>query len=189
MCQGNETIGWTVAFALVIVVGSGCKTAPQEWRTGPVRASKTACGGWVEAQATDGGTVEGELIAVDETTVYLHDGTRFYAVPRSRIDQSTTIYANSWDGTIAIWTAVGSVASVTHGLWLFLTVPTWVLTGTVAGVVERQTDRDHRTIPLRRRARFPQGLPPTYRKAAERLDSNRVSSLRSVELAGNCPPD
>lgn len=189
MCQGNEILGWALVAAVAIGLCSGCKTAPSEWRTGPVQASKTACGGWVLVQAADDSSLDGELIAVDTTTVYLHDGTRFYSVPRDQIDQTTTIYTNSWDGTIAIWTAVGGVATISHGLWLVFTFPTWVITGTVAGVAERQTDRDRRTIPLRRRARFPQGLPPSFRDAAEQLDPNRISSMRAVELAGDCPPD
>ena len=71
---------------------------------------------------------------------------------------------------LGLWTLLGTLSTGSHGFFLILSAPVWILTGTVAAV--NQSRQPVLTYPRqgwagwRAYARFPQGLPPGLARAA-----------------------
>lgn len=188
MCRRTDLVLWGLAAALAWMSVAGCATAPDTWRVDPERVSETACGSWARVKLEDGSLIEGELMAVDTSVIYIHDGDALHSLPVGRISQTRTIYAKSYDGAIGAWTAAGTASTITHGLTLVFSAPLWIVTGLSSMGAERGTGREIGGVPSRKRARFPQGLPPSFRQRTEQLDPSRADSTRAPKMAGQCPP-
>jgi hypothetical protein len=108
---------------------------------------------------------EGELLAVDETTLHLldpRDGP--VAIPTAWIVRSRlAVHSNAADG-LAVWGVLGLASTASHGWYLLLTAPVLWLPVTIGGPIAESklglvdcTAMECQT--LWRWARFPQGLP------------------------------
>ncbi|MFB6372306.1 MAG: hypothetical protein ABEN55_04185 [Bradymonadaceae bacterium] len=128
------------------------------------------------------------MLATDATVLYIHDGEALHSLPAGRIKNTVTVYSNTRGAEIGGWTVGGMLSTLSHGLTLGLSAPIWLITGISASAVESSSGRDNRTLPDGKRARFPQGLPPSFEKETENLDPGRVDSTSAPELAGGCPP-
>jgi hypothetical protein len=126
--------------------------------------------GFPVAVATANGTVSGELLAVGETEIHVLEdrGTRSIAIADVR-SVSVELYP-SRGGAMVLWTALGTVSTLSHGLLLIFSAPTWVVVGaTTAGVSGLNNDIDiprDKLPKLWQFARFPAGLPATWSTAA-----------------------
>jgi hypothetical protein len=89
-------------------------------------------------------------------------------VPRSEVMEITVEVYDQDTGGFVLWTVLGTISTISHGYFLVLTAPAWVLTGGGSAMnaehtdditVTDQAELDH----LTQFARFPQGLPPGYR--------------------------
>jgi hypothetical protein len=113
-----------------------------------------------------GQTTSGELLAVDDMYLYVLTDSRVRAIERRKVTQvSVELYA-SQAGQAGLWTALGTVSTISHGFLLVITAPVWLATGISVTAGAAATNdleiRDDRLGPLYQFARFPQGLPPTW---------------------------
>jgi hypothetical protein len=113
-----------------------------------------------------GQTTSGELLAVDDLYLYVLTDGRVRAIERRKVTQvSVELYA-SQAGQAGLWTALGTVSTVSHGFFLVITAPVWLATGISVTAGAAATNdlevRDDKLGPLYQFARFPQGLPPTW---------------------------
>jgi len=121
----------------------------------------------VEVELHEGKSVEGELLAVDDTTVTVltKTGTRWIAKNEvSRV--SVKLYpSHAWE--LVGWTAAGVVSTLSHGFWLIFTAPAWLVVGLPTAAGSAASNHLHveegDAVYLWQFARFPAGLPPVWR--------------------------
>jgi hypothetical protein len=105
----------------------------------------------------------GELLGIDPEHLYVLENERTVAIPRSSVERVSIKLYTSGATAAGIWTGLGTISTLSHGLYLIITAPIWLATGvpTTASlaatnhlrVEPAQLDR------LDQFARFPQGLP------------------------------
>lgn len=163
-----------VAITVILpVLLSGCAstTAPRDWLPSAGEAQQQAFGAWISVEYNDGSSkhvADGEFIAVGQDSIFVLTQDRLVAIPLSEIEggRLATYDANHWQ--LAGWTALGSLTTPSHGWFLVLSLPVWILTGSAAtsaqswAPIEKLPVSYFRHFPwydLRKFSRFPQGLP------------------------------
>lgn len=131
--------------------------------------------GWVHASEitlleTEWG-VSGEFIAADPDTLFVLAGRRLVAAPLHRIASVIVDAYEPQTGDLEAWTAIGALSTISHGYYLSLTLPLWILVGVSTTATENQAPitrfDDEVTIDdLRIFTRFPQGLPPNIDRSS-----------------------
>jgi len=121
---------------------------------------------WVEYYGRDGQTykVRGELIAVQDNTLFLLTGKELQEIPLQRIRKARMRIPGSNPGSVFLWTLLGSASTITHGLWLAVSLPAWLIVGTLSTAIairESQISGPRWDL-YRKYARFPQGLPEGF---------------------------
>jgi len=120
--------------------------------------------------------VIGELLACDGRTLYLrvHVGrSRYVALARGDWHtlevEGTQHYVAS-----GLWTGLGAVSTLSHGVWLIASAPVWGVVGGISiGASGRRTELlGACTLEVRSLARWPQGLPAPVRGRLSRLDAS-----------------
>jgi hypothetical protein len=173
-------VGVVAALLGVVVTGCAGTGAPSGWLPNAAATQEEAHGAWISIQHSSEGEAvrtEGELIAVGDDTVFVlaTDGTAgsLVAIPTSPdLTAKLGTYSPAIGG-IVVWTFLGTVSTVSHGKFLILSAPVWIITGTVVGI--NQTRGPIERYPgdnpwdawneLRVFARFPQGLPESVDRA------------------------
>jgi hypothetical protein len=160
---------WLVLIATSLLGLPGCahNPVPRELHVTAADAQRAVRGGWVmvEANQTSGGNrraliVEGELIAVDESTIHVLTSTGLQSVrlePRLLI---RVVRFRSSSSSLAWWAVAGGLSTLSHGGFLILTAPMWAVGGVIAATAESRAAIAHDVAGARSFARFPQGLPP-----------------------------
>jgi hypothetical protein len=160
----------------VLVVGlcflmTNCATTsvPGDWLSKPDFVASDAYGGWIEIKSLEN-HIQGELIAIDEDTVFVANSTLQTIASKDILSARLVIYdAQSMGG----WVLLGTLSTISHGLLLIFTTPMWLIGGTIA-VVSRSYDPiiDYPQRPLvdfKAFARYPQGLPPNLDRNVIRM--------------------
>jgi hypothetical protein len=144
--------------------------APEAWRRSMDDVQKVALGAWTRVQGK-GLVVDGELLAADEDSLVLARGDYVTLVPPACIETVTVAAFEGAPGQTIAWGVVGSLSTVSHGLFLIFSLPIWVATTggatyghSKAGYIEAdfRKARGAEVENVRKWARFPQGLPPGY---------------------------
>lgn len=157
-----------VPFALLLLL-SGCAstTAPSGWLPSADESQKEAYGAWISVEYSSGSKslnkAEGEFIAVSQDTVFILSQDELFAIPLDKIKHGTLTTYDSQHGILALWTLGGSLSTASHGVGAIISLPVWILSGTIA--TTGQSFAPVKTFParswdeLKKYARFPQGLP------------------------------
>jgi hypothetical protein len=123
----------------------------------------------VVVTAREGSDVEGELLAAEAESVYVlddDDGT-IVATRWNNIDEVRVSIASHRPGepaTSIVWTTVGTVSTLSHGVFLFVTAGAWLGAGIPVSVANGRSIRGRVTADefrelLYQFARYPQGMP------------------------------
>ena len=142
--------------------------APSGWLPRAQEVPTDPYGAWIELEvAGDPGpqVIAGELLAVGPDSLFVLLGTGAAGVPLTRVASARVAWFESGHGALTLWTVIGALSTGSHGYLLGITLPVWVLGGTLATasqskkpIVEYDPARsDPRS--LSPYARFPQGLP------------------------------
>jgi hypothetical protein len=124
----------------------------------------------VVVERVAGDDIEGELIASNELFVRVLTGYgRLLAVPWKNIREVRVQLQPSMEGAragLGVWTALGTLSTLSHGFWLVFSAPIWLGAGIPSTIltgrpIEGSTSSDEATY-LHQFARFPQGLPPRW---------------------------
>ena len=156
-------------FAVVVLAAgfAACASNPDP-RKRPIDVAVTdGRGGWIAASLGPRVEIEGELISVDTGAIHVMTRLGLVSLPLTQVTE-----ARLWewdpkiDGTV-VWGSLGTVSTVSHGFFLVLSAPAWILiTSVVASVESRHPILDYPDHPwpeFARWARFPQGMPPGLR--------------------------
>ena len=141
-------------------------TAPSDWLPDASEAQSQAYGAWIRAQHKAGSTealVRGEFITADDESVFVLTEDSLVSIPLGYIEHASLTTFNSHYAELAWWTVLGTLSTLSHGVGLIISAPTWMVVGTVATSAQSYTARKgyplDSWIELRKYARFPGGLP------------------------------
>ncbi len=167
----------------MLMLACAWNPAPVGWLPHAKDAGRQANGGWISLDFDKRDrfpTVQGELIAVTEDCVYALTDSGLRDVALASV-KTATLGAYAPDaGLLATWSTLGTVATLSHGLFLFFTAPVWIIAGIATAAAEQRGARlRHPPTPFadfRPYARFPQGLPPGF-------DASALGPLRAAPSA------
>ena len=151
---------------LIYIPACATTTAPQAWLPELSVAQRDGFGGWVSIKyGTEKSetTIHGELIAIDLNQLSVLTAQGMIFVPSKNIDFMKLTTYDSKSGRFAGWTCLGTLSTISHGVFLIFTAPAWLLGGScVTGIQSREpqiTYPEKSLDEFRAFARFPQGLP------------------------------
>lgn len=146
--------------------------APENWLPEPKETPTWTYGGWIvltlKSSNPDPKAAaplrDGELLAVAPDSVWLMTDNGAVGVARADVTHARLIGWYPETDNMVLWTAIGTVSTLSNGAFLLLTAPAWLIGGSLAtGSQSRRpvvrTDKADWSQ-LRLYARFPQGLPP-----------------------------
>ena len=160
---------WQVLILLVAPVAAcASNPAPDDWLPSAREVPADPFGAWIRIEYESGSSrheIAGELLAVEPDTVYVLAVDSMVAFPDESIRTARGAWFESGAGVLTAWTFLGSLASFSNGYIAGLTLPLWIISGSLAtGAQSRAPLVDYRPdqgrlMELRPDARFPPGLP------------------------------
>jgi hypothetical protein len=115
----------------------------------------------VDVELLNGNSVSGELISVSKTElVVLTKKDAEIRVPRAKVKyvEVLDVY-DAYGGFGAGWVALGTVSTISHGLFAILSLPVWLVTGVPTVIIGSQINdvdfEDNELNKLRQFARHP----------------------------------
>ena len=159
---------WRRWASLTLVAGmAACaqNPAPIGWLSPAVAAQKDPYGAWIVVTTSDTSGESGEFLAVDKDSVFvLSLDSIVRAVPRASVREAKVAFYQAQLGSVILWSVLGTLSTVSNGVLLVFTAPTWIIGGTVASASEshapiRTVARPEDWETVRMYARFPMGMP------------------------------
>jgi hypothetical protein len=166
-------------FFFVLIFLAGCKsvTAPKHHVPARKAIHTEAYGGWLSV-TTPTGKINGELLAATSDSIYimtriiegrrkipnLFDKTKVIAASKSDISAARLVIFNTNSGSFELWTGLGALSTISHGVLLVFTAPLWIIVGATNAGIEgkRPNYLDYPATTwkeIEMFARFPQGIP------------------------------
>lgn len=159
---------------VMIVTTANCArhAPPTGWLPNANAAQRDVFGGWIVVSAVgmDGERITraGELIAVEDDSLYLLpaiENADLCALAWQDVRKAKLVRYKPKSEEMFAWTFLGTLSTLSHGFWLLLTAPFWILFGGIS------TDSMARSADLyyypgepweafAPYARFPRGMPP-----------------------------
>ena len=162
--------------ALLFFYGCATSYAPDNWLPNTDQIQKEAYGGWLTLYISDYSGTEnygtpaitsGEFISSDSNNVYLLTVDNLLTINKSEIQEAILELDDKNTGEYAIWTTLGTLSTLSHGMFLTVSAPLWIIVGSSAASGESLRDRYVEELPaaiywdkVQKFARFPQGIPP-----------------------------
>jgi hypothetical protein len=160
---------WRRRASLILVAATAAcakNPAPIGWLSPAVAAQNDPYGAWIVVTTSDTSGTSGEFLAVDNDSVFvLSLDSTVRAVPRASVREARIAFYQAQLGTVILWSALGTLSTLSNGVLLVFTAPTWIIGGTVASASEsraplRTVARPEDWEGVRGYARFPMGMPP-----------------------------
>jgi len=162
----NKTHSIFVLFLSLLVVSCATTHAPRGWLASPSDMQTDAYGGWLELEYDSTSQAKtqlaGELIAISADSIFIANET-FHAIAVSSVKSARLVAYKSnaeWMGGLVF---LGMLSTISHGGFLILTAPMWIIGGSSASgvrsfepIVDYPKQEWSRFVPF---ARYPQGLP------------------------------
>lgn len=153
----------------------GCSTVKAPQRSVPRREAiaADAFGGWLSVSLkTTRSSIQGEFIAISSDSVFIMPDKKVQVLPKADIDRARIIFFNNESDAYSLWAFLSSVATISNGYYLVLTLPINIITGisTASAEAKRINYYDYPSLTweeLNKYARFPQGIP-------EQVDINEI---------------
>jgi hypothetical protein len=169
MCARFAGAAWLVFLGLST---SGClaaSTAPEGWRRSTDDVKRVALGSWTRVENGSSLVADGELIAADGRSFVLAKGGDVTVVPAACVNRVTVA---AFEPGVAEAIAIGSVgglSTISHGLFLVISAPIWLVTTVGATSVQSWAGRLENPPKPEVWARFPQGMPAGFLEQARRV--------------------
>jgi len=163
--------GWFIILICLTLTGCASTGAPDGWLPVAAAAPKDPYGSWVTIEFQKGSQeafLVGEFLAVDRDSLYVLAPYYGSSDPIRGVSLDTIKKAKiaSFDpetGKAVGWVAMGSLASLSHGLGAAISIPLWmIMGGALAGGQSRTALENYPDLSwseLRMYSRFPQGPP------------------------------
>jgi hypothetical protein len=169
----------SVAMAIIggcLLWGCASTPAPHGWLSIPEKTQQEAYGAWIIIEYKtniSGARLYGEFISAADNSVFVLASRGLVSIPEKDIKSAQLAIFESRYGTISKWTLLGTISALSHGLVGIISMPVWILTGTLASI--GQSHAPIKKYPsyswddLKMYARFPQGIPPGLDRSQLRM--------------------
>jgi hypothetical protein len=154
-----------LALAACVKEGSLDRSAPTGRRADHVDVTDVPVKGFnVSIELLTGPPFTGELLAIDDTNVYILVDQKTLGIPRGAVQKASIDLMPATGVAAGIWTAAGTASTLTHGYFLVFTAPIWLGAG-IPSTVAASSHESYVDAPnpelgrIYQFARFPQGLP------------------------------
>jgi len=191
----SHKIKYSVLYlALLLFYGCATSYAPDNWLPNTDQIQKEAYGGWLTLYVSDYSTtqnygtpeeISGEFISSDSINVYLLAVDNLLTINKSDIKEAILELDDKNSLEYGAWAGVGTLATISHGKFLIISAPLWLIVGISAASGESFRDRYVEEMPaatyweeVQKFARFPQGIPPN-------LDLNELKPKSSSGIQDN----
>ena len=162
----------TLLGALLVLSGCAGTHAPKDWLPNASEATTQAHGGWVVLRLADRSMHEGELIAIGPDSLFVLEPSGCRGFAQTQVEHGLLTGYDSEADRLQAWVVVGSLSTLSHGVFLVGTFPLWLLAGGLATASQAHAGRVSITPTTwekaRLYARFPQGLPEGLDRAEVR---------------------
>lgn len=158
-----------IASALTGLVGCASVQAPHGYLPDASSEQIDVYGGWITLEYSAGNSVEtadGEFIAFQDSSVYVLTEFRLIRIPSKDVRRASVDIYSKNTLTFALWTVAGTASATTHGWYVIISAPLWLLTGIPSTISESMDGRLERGNPstswwlsASKFSRFPQGIP------------------------------
>lgn len=148
-----------------LLMGCATSRAPEGWLPKPEKALSEAFGAWmiVKYHSAVGLMMsQGEFIGVKEKKAYLLGRRGLVDISVDNVDRLTLeIYKG--ERVVGTWAGLGTLSTLSHGWFLFISAPIWIITGIFNAAAEstggmmKSSEIDWQSLKIY--ARFPQGIP------------------------------
>lgn len=165
---GKTNLGASL-IVFCLLVGCASSRAPEGWLPSAEEAQRDVYGSWIEITYNIGDDLYrdgGEFLAVDSQFLYYVNESGLQSVQLSAISKARIVVYRSESGALAGWTVAGSISTVSHGYYLVLSLPLWIIAGSaltatcsfepVIDIEPGDWDR------VRKYTRYPTGLPEGF---------------------------
>ena len=162
--QASSWQRWIVMGLAIGTLACARNPAPGAWLGTAAEMQNDPYGAWIVVSA-DSVETFGEFLAVDRDSVFvLGQDVTVRTVPLSRVTHAELAFFDARWSDLALWTGLGALSTISNGVILVLTFPTWIIGGTIATAAEsraplRTVNRIEDWDSVRMFARFPGGLP------------------------------
>jgi hypothetical protein len=154
-----------LALAAALIAGAaGCLHNPDPRPRSMTTVPSDTHGSYAVLVATGQPSIAGELIAIGPADVWILSGDRLVQTPLERVTSLELFPYEVQTGPVVAWGILGTLSTISHGVFLIFSAPVWLLTSSITGAMYSRTPHVEYTagnwqelVPW---ARFPQGLPP-----------------------------
>ncbi len=163
-----------VAALALATFATACVSNPDPRQPTIQKMQTEGVGGWIVATSTAGWQVQGELISITREYVHIlrvgQPGAALVYVRTADVAKAS-VYTYEYEGGLGVFGLLGTLSTISHGFFLALTAPVWIISTAIAVAaesahVELEYPEDNSLEELSRWARFPQGIPPNIDEEA-----------------------
>ena len=153
---------------LLLFFGCSSTSTPPGWLPRENEIAFDGRGGWVDIESSNQSFSSGELISIQEDTLFFLDDGKltFFRVEDISIAKVATFDNNDKLNTIRNVTILSIATCVSHGWFGFFTAPMWVVTGLYAAykfsqssIYEFPSRRYPSIESFSKYSRYPMGIP------------------------------
>ena len=156
---------------LICLLFWGCATtnSPKGYLPTVSKLPTEVYGGWIQVDLKNNSelqAISGELVAVETDSLFILNEKQLYSVSWDQVSKAKLTIFDSKYYNLVPWTVFGTISTISHGFYLVLSAPVWILTGTIATVYQSKVPqieypKKPKTL-FNKYARFPQGIPHNF---------------------------
>lgn len=172
---------------ILLIIGCASTNVPGGWLPEIDKISTDGRGGWIDITYGNRQHLSGELISVQNDTLFLLNGEKLSFLRTTQIIRAKMAIVDVDNGLKLIrnFTLLGVASTISHGLFGFLTAPLWVVAGTWASAqysnssVYKFPSKLYSKIEyFSKYSRFPIGIP-------KNLDRSSIKSAVRSKYVGD----
>lgn len=152
-----------VVLAALAAGTPGCLRNPDPMPRSMSSVESDARGGFAVVTVPGKGVFHGELIAISPLEVWVLVGDAMLHEPLARVSKLEIHPYRVPVGGLAATGALGTLSTLSHGFFLVISAPLWIVTTVISGAMYSRTARERydggNWDELAKWARFPQGMP------------------------------